>query len=185
MPGAHHVLNVTAAIAIADELGVDMEVIKKSLEAFEGVQRRFSVLGDFGGVTIVDDYGHHPSEIEATLEAAQRAYAGRRIVVAFQPHRFTRTRDLFDELVVAFNHADVVLLSDVYAAGEQPIEGADSKALAEAIRLHGHRDISYVGELTKLVPLLSERLQEGDVLVTLGAGNITATAPAAASMLSS
>src|SRR5690606_36298752 len=120
MPGDHNVLNALAAITVADELGVSHEVIAESLAEFEGVQRRFTVVGEVGGLTIVDDYAHHPTEIEVTLAAAQAAFKGR-IVVAFQPHRYTRTRDCFDDLVRAFNRADLVLITDVFAAGEEPI----------------------------------------------------------------
>jgi len=121
-----------------------------------------------------DDYGHHPPEIEATLDAAQEAY-GRRVVVAFQPHRYTRTRDCFEDLTRAFNRADVVFLTDVYPAGEKPIEGADSARLVDAIRAHGHRDVTHVPKRSDLVEALGARLQPGDVLITLGAGDITKT----------
>lgn len=176
MPGIHNVLNALAVIAIADELGIDEAVTREALRTFGGVQRRFTVLGEYAGITVVDDYGHHPAEVQVTLEAAQRAY-GRRIVVAFQPHRYTRTHHLFDDLVRAFNRADVVLLADVYAAGETPIEGADSAALAKAIRAHGHRDVTAVGARAGLVQAILPRLEPGDVVITLGAGDITKTGP--------
>ncbi len=176
MPGMHNVLNSLATIAIADELSVPIEKVKESLATFGGVQRRFTILGEVDGVVLVDDYGHHPAEIEATLTAAQEAY-GRRVVVAFQPHRYTRTRDCFDELTRAFNRADVVLLTDVYPAGEKPIEGADSARLVEAIRAHGHRDVTHVPNRKDLVKVLKDRLRPGDVLITLGAGDITKTGP--------
>ena len=145
MPGAHNVLNALAVIAVADELEVPLDVTREALASFHGVQRRFTVLGQpeyskggrEGDVMIVDDYGHHPAEIEATLDAAQRGF-DRRVVVAFQPHRYTRTKLLFDEFTRAFNKADVVLVTDVYPAGEKPIEGATGEELAEAIRAHGH-----------------------------------------------
>jgi UDP-N-acetylmuramate--alanine ligase len=172
MPGIHNVLNALATIAVADELTVELARVRDSLKNFTGVQRRFTVVGEYNGVTIVDDYGHHPAEVEATLEAAVRAY-DRRVVVAFQPHRYTRTLHCFDELSRAFNRADVLLLCDVYAAGEDPIEGADSASLAEAVRARGHRDVTHVGDLDALMVALGERLQPGDVLITLGAGNIT------------
>jgi UDP-N-acetylmuramate--alanine ligase len=140
------------------------------------VQRRFTVRGERNGITVVDDYGHHPAEVIATLEAAQRAY-GRRLVVAFQPHRYTRTHHLFDELTRAFNAADVLFVTDVYAAGEAPIAGADSAALAAAIRAHGHHDVTHVPERSKLPAALADRLQTGDIVITLGAGNITQTGP--------
>jgi UDP-N-acetylmuramate--alanine ligase len=140
------------------------------------VQRRFSIVGEEAGITVVDDYGHHPTEVEVTLEAAQKAY-GSRIVVAFQPHRYTRTRDLFDELTRAFNRADVLFLTEVYAAGEKPIEGADARRLAEAIRAHGHRDVTLVEDRKKLAEAIGERVRSGDVVITLGAGDITRTGP--------
>jgi UDP-N-acetylmuramate--alanine ligase len=172
MPGMHNVLNALATIAIADELQVPLEVVRSALREFGGVQRRFTVVGEHDGITVVDDYGHHPTEVEATLEAAVEAY-GRRIVVAFQPHRYTRTRDCFDELTRCFNRADVVFLTDVYPAGEKPIEGASSARLAEAMRAHGHRDVTHVPRLQDLVSALRARLEPGDVVFTQGAGDIT------------
>jgi UDP-N-acetylmuramate--alanine ligase len=176
MPGVHHVLNALATIAVADEVGVDHAVTREALATFAGVQRRFTIVGEAQGMTVVDDYGHHPAEIEATLEAARRAY-GRRVVVAFQPHRYSRTHHLFDELTRAFNRADVLLVTDVYAAGEAPIEGADSAHLVEAIRAHGHRDVTHVARREDLVPKLLERCRAGDVVITLGAGSITRSGP--------
>jgi UDP-N-acetylmuramate--alanine ligase len=172
MPGMHNVLNALATIAIADELQVNLDSVKGSLASFTGVQRRFTIVGEHDGIVVVDDYGHHPAEVQATLEAAQRAY-GRRIVVAFQPHRYSRTHHCFDELTRAFNRADVLLLTDVYAAGEAPIEGADSAHLAEAIRAHGHRDVMLVPNVEDLVDALAARARPGDVILTMGAGNIT------------
>lgn len=172
MPGIHNVLNTLAVIAVADELQVPLEVTKTALASFGGVHRRFTIVGEHEGVTVVDDYGHHPAEVQVTLEAAQRAY-GRRIVVAFQPHRYTRTHHLFEELTRAFNRADVLLLSDVYAAGEAPIEGATSAHLAEAIREHGHRDVTHAGDLDAVLEAIVDRVEPGDVVITLGAGNIT------------
>ncbi|MBZ0119060.1 MAG: UDP-N-acetylmuramate--L-alanine ligase, partial [Sandaracinaceae bacterium] len=167
MPGIHNVLNTLAVIAVADELAVPLEVQKRALAGFAGVQRRFTIVGEHDGVTIVDDYGHHPAEIQATLEAAMRAY-GRRVVVAFQPHRYSRTHHCFDELTRAFNRADVLLLADVYAAGEPPIEGATSDQLAAAIRAHGHRDVTHVGPRERVVDALLARVKPGDVVITLG-----------------
>jgi len=172
MPGIHNVLNALATIAVADELTVDPVKVKAALKSFTGVQRRFTVVGEHEGVTIVDDYAHHPAEVQVTLEAGMRAY-GRRLVVAFQPHRYSRTRSCFDELTRAFNRADVLLLSDVYAAGEEPLEGADSATLAQAIRAHGHRDVTHVGDIDNMEQAIAERLQPGDVVITMGAGNIT------------
>jgi UDP-N-acetylmuramate--alanine ligase len=174
MPGIHNVLNALATIAVADELRVDHDQVRSALRSFEGVQRRFSVVGEEAGVTVVDDYGHHPAEVEVTLEAAQKAY-GERIIVAFQPHRYTRTRDLFDELTRAFNRADVLFLTEVYAAGEKPIEGADARRLADAIRAHGHRDVTLVEDRKDLAEAIGARALPGDVVITLGAGDITRT----------
>ena len=176
MPGIHNVLNALAVITVADELGVPEEVTRKALAGCAGVQRRFTIVGEAQGVTVVDDYGHHPAEVQATLEAASRAY-GRRVVVAFQPHRYTRTKHCFDELTRAFNRADVLLLADVYAAGEAPIEGASSERLAGAIRAHGHRDVTWVGPRTGVAQALAERVEPGDIVITLGAGDITRVGP--------
>jgi UDP-N-acetylmuramate--alanine ligase len=172
MPGMHNVLNALATIAVADELSVPHDVLRRSLAGFGGVQRRFTIVGEHEGITVVDDYGHHPAEVEATLEAAVEAY-GRRLVVAFQPHRYTRTRDCFDDLTRAFNRADVVFLTDVYPAGEKPIEGANSARLVEAMRAHGHRDVTYVPKLADLVAALRARIRPGDVVITQGAGDVT------------
>jgi len=176
MPGIHNVLNAVAVIAVADELGVAHDVVRTALSTFSGVQRRFTIVGQHADIVVVDDYGHHPAEIQATLEAAMRAY-GRRLVVAFQPHRFTRTHLLFDDLTRAFNRADVLLVTDVYAAGERPIDGADSASLVRAIRAHGHRDVTHVSERRTLAAAIAKRLEPGDVVITLGAGDITRTGP--------
>ncbi|MCU0676671.1 MAG: UDP-N-acetylmuramate--L-alanine ligase, partial [Myxococcota bacterium] len=174
-----------------DELRVPHDELRKALATFGGVQRRFTIVAEHAlpeskpsdqPVVIVDDYAHHPAEIVATLEAAQRAY-GRRLVVAFQPHRYTRTHHLFDELVRAFNRADVVFLSDVYAAGEAPIEGADSASLVRAIRAHGHRDVAHVAKRADLPEAIRARLRPGDVVLTLGAGDITRTGRELSAML--
>jgi UDP-N-acetylmuramate--alanine ligase len=151
MPGAHNVLNALAVIAVADELEVPLNVTREAIASFHGVQRRFTIVGQpsftkngkTGDVMIVDDYGHHPAEIEATLDAAQRGF-DRRVVVAFQPHRYTRTQSLFHDFTRAFNKADLVIVTEVYPAGEQPIPGATGDALAQAIRAHGHHAVSYV-----------------------------------------
>ena len=176
MPGIHNVLNALATIAVADELQVPHDEVRRALRTFEGVQRRFTVVGEVDGITIVDDYAHHPAEVQVTLEAAQRAF-GRRLVVAFQPHRYTRTRDSFDELTRAFNRADIVLISDVYAAGEEKIEGADSEHLVKAISAHGHRDVTWVPNRKDLTDAIIERAQPGDVVIIMGAGDIANTAP--------
>ena len=176
MPGQHNVQNALAVIAIADELGVERAITREALASFGGVQRRFTVRGESKSVTVVDDYGHHPAEVRAVLTAAQQAF-GRRVVVLFQPHRYSRTQLLFDELASAFNAADVLFLTDVYAAGEAPIAGADSAHLAEALRERGHRDVTYVPAQAALVSSVLPRLQKGDVVITLGAGSITQVGP--------
>ena len=176
MPGQHNVQNALAVIAIADELGVERAITKEALASFGGVQRRFTVRGEQKGVTVIDDYGHHPAEVRAVLTAAQQAF-GRRVVVLFQPHRYSRTQLLFDDLASAFNAADVLFLTDVYAAGEAPIAGADSAHLAEAMRERGHRDVTYVPAQATLVQKVLPRLQTGDVVITLGAGSITQVGP--------
>jgi UDP-N-acetylmuramate--alanine ligase len=183
MPGIHNVLNALAVIAVCDELEVPEDVTRKALAEFGGVQRRFTIVGESRqGITIVDDYGHHPAEVQATLEAAQRAY-GRRLVVAFQPHRYTRTQFCFEELTRAFNRADVLLLTDVYAAGEPPIAGATSEALAQSIHAHGHRDVTWVGPRAGVAEAIAARVQPGDVVITLGAGDITRVGPELLPML--
>jgi UDP-N-acetylmuramate--alanine ligase len=173
MPGVHNVLNCLATIAVADELEVPLDVTKNALATFGGVGRRFSIVAEVGGITLVDDYGHHPAEIEATLDAAQRAY-GRRIVVAFQPHRYTRTRDLFDGFTRAFNKADVVFVTDIYPAGEAPIAGINAANLAQAIREHGHHDVTYVADKRSLPDVLERVVTEGDIVISLGAGDVNA-----------
>jgi UDP-N-acetylmuramate--alanine ligase len=176
MVGAHNAMNALSVIAIAEELDIPLDVVRKALDGFGGVQRRFTVKGEAKGITVVDDYGHHPAEVRATLAGARKAF-GRRIVVAFQPHRYTRTHDLFEDFCRAFNDADVLLLTDIYAAGEEPIPGATSEKLAEAVRAHGHPDVKWVGKRSELVGELNARVQPGDIVITLGAGDITNTGP--------
>jgi UDP-N-acetylmuramate--alanine ligase len=183
MPGAHNVLNALAVIAVADELEVPLDVTREAIAGFHGVQRRFTVLGQpnhakgdrRGDVMIVDDYGHHPAEIEATLDAAQGGF-DRRVVVAFQPHRYTRTKLLFEEFTRAFNKADVLLVTDVYPAGEKPIEGATGEELAEAIRAHGHRAVTFVRDKKQVAAALADVVEPGDLVIALGAGDINASA---------
>ncbi|MFI5298436.1 MAG: glutamate ligase domain-containing protein, partial [Polyangiales bacterium] len=178
MPGEHNVLNTLAAIAVADELEVPLDVVRDSLASFGGVQRRFTIVGEERGVTLVDDYGHHPAEIEATLEAARRAYGdpgpngGRRIVVAFQPHRYTRTHALAAEFSRCFNRADVVLITEIYAAGEAPIPGVSGSALAESIRAHGHHDVRFVATRAGVADELASFVRAGDLVICQGAGDI-------------
>jgi UDP-N-acetylmuramate--alanine ligase len=171
MPGQHNVLNCLAVIAISDELAVPFDIVKEALATFRGVARRFTVVGEPGGVSLVDDYGHHPEEIRATLNAARHAY-GKRVLVAFQPHRYTRTRALFQEFALAFDQADEVFVTDVYAAGEAPLPGISGEALAQAIENHGHRHVQYVSGREELAERLAQAAAPGDVVVALGAGDI-------------
>jgi UDP-N-acetylmuramate--alanine ligase len=171
MPGQHNVLNTLAAIAVADELEVPLDVVKEALATFHGVARRFTVVDEVDGVALVDDYGHHPAEVEATLNAARRAYEGR-ILVAFQPHRYTRTENLFDEFTRAFNNADQLFLTDIYAAGEKPIPGITSQHLADAIAEHGHHSVKYAPDRAAMSAELARVARPGDVVIALGAGDI-------------
>ena len=172
MPGRHNVSNATAAIAVAHELGLSADDIRRGLSSFGGVKRRFTHTGSWNGVEIFDDYGHHPVEIKAVLKAAREACKGRVIAIA-QPHRFTRLRDLFDDFAACFNDADTVLLAPVYAAGEDAIEGVSSEALVSRIRAGGHRDARHIDGPEAIAPLVRELAREGDFVVLLGAGNIT------------
>ena len=171
IPGRHNVLNATAAVTVALELEVKPEAIREALEAFSGVDRRFQVRGKERGITVVDDYGHHPTEIRATLDSA-RLCGFERIHVLFQPHRFTRTFHLMDEFGRAFHQADSVFVLDIYAASEKPIEGVTAEALVERIRQFGHRSVEYVGTIPRGVDRLIEVARAGDVVVTLGAGSV-------------
>lgn len=176
LPGQHNVLNTLASIAVADELEVPFDILRQALSSFHGVARRFSVVDEVNQIALVDDYGHHPAEIRATLAAARRAYQGR-VLVAFQPHRFTRTQALFREFSQAFNDADEVLLADVYAAGEAPIPGADSQQLSVAIREHGHHRVDYLPDRVEMAKRLAKSARPGDVILTLGAGDINKLLP--------
>ncbi len=180
MPGRHNVLNALAAIAVAHELGLEDAAIGRALERFEGIGRRFQIGGEVdtsaGRVLLVDDYGHHPREIAATFEAARAAWPQRRLVVAFQPHRFTRTRDLFEDFTLVLSEADVLFLLEVYPAGEAAIAGADGRALARAIRMRGQVDPVFVPQPEDLPESLLAVLHDGDVVLTLGAGSIGALA---------
>ena len=180
LPGHHNVLNALAAIAVAHEIGVDDAAIKLALENFQGIGRRFQINGEYqtsaGHVLHVDDYGHHPREVEATIKAIRNGWPQRRLVVAFQPHRYSRTRDLFEDFSRVLSEVDVLLLLEVYPAGEAPIAGADGRTLARAIRNRGQVDPVFVEKIEELPTTLQGVLQDGDVLLTLGAGNIGAAA---------
>ena len=180
LPGRHNVLNALAAIAVAVELDVEDEAIQDGLREFLGIGRRFQCYGEInmasGQVILVDDYGHHPTEIEATLETARMIWPQRRLVVVFQPHRYTRTRDLFDDFTQVLNRADELVMLEVYAANETPIANADGRALCRALRARGKLNPVFVQDLTTLPEVLGTLLQDNDVLLTLGAGSIGALA---------
>ncbi len=171
-PGRHQVQNALAALAVAWELGLALPVAAAALEGFPGADRRMSCRGEAGGVLVVDDYGHHPTEIRATLAALREAVVERRVVVLFQPHRYSRLEALFDEFARSFYDADQLVVADVYAAGEAPRDGVDAERLAAAIAEHGHRGARWGGSLPEAVKATLETLQPGDVLLTLGAGSV-------------
>ena len=180
VPGRHNVLNALAAIAIATELGIADAAIQRALAQFQGIDRRLQVIAELdvtgGSVTLIDDYGHHPREIAATLEAIRQGWAERRVVLAFEPHRYTRTRDLLDDFAEVLSSADVLLVTEVYAAGETPIPDADGRAICRAIRTRGRIEPVFCARVEDLAPALAPLLRAGDVLVTMGAGNISAAA---------
>jgi len=170
--GNHNVNNTLAAIAIGMELNIEFSAIANALKSFSGVQRRFEILYQSNSLVIVDDYGHHPTEILATLNTAKMVWPNRKLVVIFQPHRYTRTQLLLEDFYSSFNDADKLILLDIYAAGEKPIEGIDSRQLVKGIREFGHKDVDYIEDFDSLVPQLKFSLQPGDVVLTLGAGDI-------------
>ena len=171
-PGRHLIYNSLAAIGVALELDIDFAVIARALENFQGVQRRLQVKGEAGGMLVIDDYGHHPTEIRATLEAIREGWPQRRVVTVFQPHRYSRTAGLFDAFLTAFRRSDVLVLVDIYPAGEKPVAGVSSAALQEAIRQHGQRQTHYLPELLERPAELLPLLEPGDLILTLGAGSI-------------
>ena len=177
MLGAHNVQNALAAVAIAGEMGIDEAVLRRALGDFSGVKRRFTRTGEVDGIAVVDDYGHHPVEIAAVLDAARTA-AGGRVIAVVQPHRYTRLRDLFEEFCTCFNDADAVVVADVYPAGEAPIEGIDQAALIEGLRAHGHRMVTPLNDPAELAMVINDLARPGDLVVCLGAGTITAWANA-------
>jgi UDP-N-acetylmuramate--alanine ligase len=182
-PGMHNVQNACAAIAIARELGVKDKATQKALADFHGVGRRFTRYGDIaitgadgkpaGVFTLIDDYGHHPVETAATLAAARGAYPGRRLVLAFQPHRYTRTRDLFEDFVKVLSSVDALVLAEVYPAGEQPIVAADGRALAHALRVLGKVEPVFVEDIAEMPATILNVVRDGDVVITMGAGSIS------------
>jgi UDP-N-acetylmuramate--alanine ligase len=178
LPGLHNVQNALAAIAVAGELQISDQAVVDALGKFEGIDRRFQIHGEIrtgnGKVLLVDDYGHHPTEIAATLAAARSGWPSRRVVLAFQPHRYTRTRDLLDDFASVLSSADVLIVLEVYSAGEDPIAGADGRAIARAVRSRGGVEPVFVELLEDLVPVLDGLLEEGDLLLTMGAGDVGA-----------
>ena len=180
LPGEHNVRNALAAIAVADELQIGDDAVVAALEKFEGIDRRFQTLGEVktraGKVLLVDDYGHHPTEVAATLAAARTGWPGRRIVLVFQPHRYSRTRDLLDDFATVLSEADVLVLLDVYAAGEAPIAGADGRAIARAVRSRGAVEPVFVETLAEVPDVLEDLLKDRDLVLTMGAGDIGAFA---------
>ena len=177
LPGRHNVQNALAAIALAGELGVSDPAIQKSLMEFRGVGRRFQRFGEVdlpggGSFTLVDDYGHHPAEMAATLAAARGAFPDRRLVLAFQPHRYTRTRDLFEDFVKVLSTVDAVVLAEVYAAGEPPIVAADGRALVRAVRVAGKVEPVFVETVAQMPEVIRRVARDGDVVVTMGAGSV-------------
>ncbi|MBI2877490.1 MAG: UDP-N-acetylmuramate--L-alanine ligase [Candidatus Tectomicrobia bacterium] len=172
VPGQHNIANALGAIAVGMELGIPFSIIREALESFTGIQRRFEVKGESPEILLVDDYGHHPTEIQATLRAAKAGWGERRLVVTFQPHRYTRTHTLFDKFISAFDEADLLILTRIYPAGELPIPGVDSRLLYEKIQERGHPPVLYFEEKEEIIGYLLEARQPGDLLLTLGAGDI-------------
>ncbi|PLX90616.1 MAG: UDP-N-acetylmuramate--L-alanine ligase, partial [Desulfuromonas sp.] len=171
MPGRHNVLNALAVIAVAMELGVPFRTIVSGFRNFGGLQRRFEIRGEIDGIMLVDDYGHHPAEVKATLAAAKAGWK-KRVVAVFQPHRYSRTEALYEDFLTAFYQADVLVVTDIYAAGEEPIEGISAERLVDGIIEHGHRNVIYCGSLEETVTYLGNVVETGDLVVTLGAGNV-------------
>ena len=176
MPGTHNVLNATAAVAVACDEGLQDEAMQRGLERFAGVGRRFTQLGEVvfpgGTALLVDDYGHHPTEVRATLESARQVWPERRVVMVYQPHRYTRTRDLYEDFVAVLSCTDVLVLLDVYSAGEEAIPGADSRSLARSIRQRGQLEPIFAEQIEDVPQLLCGIVSEGDVVITQGAGNV-------------
>ncbi|MFO7739221.1 MAG: UDP-N-acetylmuramate--L-alanine ligase [Desulfatiglandaceae bacterium] len=172
MPGEHNVLNSLAAAAVGIELDLDIEVIKAGLKNLGGVGRRFELKGEHGNILVLDDYGHHPTEVMATLKTAKESWPDRRLIVAFQPHRYTRTHALFDRFVISFNEADVLIVNPIYSAGEKPIEGVSGEGLCQGIKAHGHKEAIYSPGQEETLSTLLSIVTSGDLVMTLGAGDI-------------
>ena len=172
MPGKHNVRNALASIGVAMEFNIGIDIIREGLKSLGGLGRRFQVKGERNGVTVIDDYGHHPTEIITVLTTIRENWPDRRLIVVFQPHRYSRTYDLFDKFVLSFNNADIVFITPIYEAGESPIEGVSSEALARGIHKHGHRDVRAYGKDEDILSKVLETVLPGDILLTLGAGDI-------------
>jgi len=172
IPGVHNIQNSLAAIAVGRELGVEIMSIQKGIEEFRGVERRFQIQGETEGIIVVDDYGHHPTEIKVTLNAMKQVWADRRLVVVFQPHRFSRTQILFKDFLTAFYQVDHLVLTDIYPAGEKPLEGVNAKALYQGIKDHGHKSVVFCSNAEKIIVHLLKELKPSDVVLTLGAGDV-------------
>jgi UDP-N-acetylmuramate--alanine ligase len=172
LPGIHNVYNATASIAVGIELDVPMDAIASALQTLEGVQRRLEIKGEVDGITVVDDYGHHPTEIKTTLQAIEECWPDNRKIIVFQPHRYTRTQALFDDFTRSFYQSDVLLVLPIYAAGEQDIAGVTGLKLCEGIKAHGHKEVFYSEGQKDAIAYLRENLKPGDVLLTLGAGDV-------------
>jgi UDP-N-acetylmuramate--alanine ligase len=173
VPGKHNIYNALAATAVALELEIPFENIAKAFEKFKNANRRFQFKGEERGITVIDDYGHHPTEITATLSAAKSGGSGKRTVVVFQPHRYSRTKELMNEFALCFNNADVLFITDIYAASEQPMEGITAEILTENIKQYGHKNAQYIGDVKDAADKVLPFLQEHDLVITLGAGSIT------------
>ncbi len=173
VPGKHNVYNALAATAVALEMDVPFTKVVEAFAGFRNANRRFQFKGEAKGIMVVDDYGHHPTEILATLSAAKNSSGGKRTVVVFQPHRYSRTQELMDDFVVAFNNADVLYILDIYAASEQPIEGISAEVLTENIKKYGHKNANYIGDIESATARVLPDLREGDLVITLGAGSVT------------
>ncbi|MGD9628322.1 MAG: UDP-N-acetylmuramate--L-alanine ligase [Pyrinomonadaceae bacterium] len=173
VPGKHNVYNALAATAVGLELEIPFAVIAEAFAGFKNANRRFQFKGEVRGITVIDDYGHHPTEILATLSAAKNGSGGRRTVVVFQPHRYSRTQELFDEFALAFNNADVLYVLDIYAASEDPIPGITAEVLSENIRKYGHKNVNYIGDIETAADKVLPGLEAGDLVITLGAGTVT------------
>ncbi|MDH3493068.1 MAG: UDP-N-acetylmuramate--L-alanine ligase [Acidobacteriota bacterium] len=172
-PGKHNVYNCLAAIVVGLELDIEFPVIVEAFKSFKNANRRFQHKGDVAGITVFDDYGHHPTEILATLSAARNSSSGRRVVVVFQPHRYSRTQDLMEDFATSFNNADVVRILDIYPASEEPIEGITAGVLTSKIKEFGHKNVKYIGGVETAAELIAGELEKGDLMITLGAGSIT------------